>query len=216
MVHVLVQATCSGGEVDYTCSPIASVTGYPEGGSTPATLEAGTVLTLVAQQSDPTCPVEGNIHIGDCGGALLSQARGIGTAQATIVIDTTGIYEFCIGGLPPGTSGNCYESLVTLTAYEACSRPSISFAVCPLPMPDTAVMGKFVSDATLYYAPGKLIAPQSSLPTGQSAYVLGVNSTGEYYKIIWVCQHLWVPVDAVGPNYDAVWNGQPLPTNTVQ
>ncbi len=211
MVHVLVQSTCSGEEIDYTCSQIATVTGYPEGGSTPATIEAGTVVSLVAQQSEPTCPVEGNIHVGDCGGELLSQARGTGTAQTTIVIDTTGVYEFCIGGAPEG----CRESLVTLTAYEACSRPPVSFAVCP-PVPASAVMGTFVSDAMLYYAPGKLVAPQMSLPAGQSAYVLGVNSTGGYYKIMWVCQHLWVPVDAVGPTYDDVWNGRPLPTDSVQ
>ncbi len=215
MVHVLVQATCSSGEeVDYTCTQIATVSGYPEGGSVPATIQAGTTLTLVAQQADPTCPVEGNIHVGDCGGPLLSQARGTGTAQVTVAIDAAGTYEFCIGGLPPGSEA-CYESLVTLTAYESCARPPISFAVCPLPVPDTAVMGTFVSDALLHYAPGKLIAPQSSLSAGQSAYVLGIDSTGEYYKIIWVCQHLWVPVDAVGPTYGDVWNGQPLPTNTV-
>lgn len=210
MVHVLVQATCDGGgETDYLCTPIGTVSGMPEGGSSPISLEAGTLVTIVAEQSDPACRAEGNLHFGSCEGPLVAQASGIGSGQATLVIDEGGTYELCIGG----SSDGCAETTVTITAYASCSRPPLS--ACPLTIPGSAVMGKFISDARLYYSPDKVIVPAASLSTGQSAYVLGVNSTGAYYKIIWVCQYLWVPVETMGPNYDPVWGGRPLPTDVV-
>lgn len=210
MVHVLVQATCGGGgETDYLCTPIGTVSGMPEGGSSPISLEAGTLVTIVAEQSNPTCRAEGNLHFGSCEGPLVAQAIGTGSGQTTLVIDEGGTYELCIGG----SSDGCGETTVTVTAYSACSRPPI--AACPLTIPSSAVMGTFTSTTRLYYSPEKVIVPAATLSAGQSAYVLGVDSTGAYYKIIWVCQYLWVPVETIGPNYDTVWGGRPLPTDIV-
>jgi len=85
-----------------------------------------------------------------------------------------------------------------------------------LPIPATAVGGTFVADAPLYWAPGKLTSPLVTIAAGNSARVLGLDATGQYYKIIWVCDFLWVPKATLGPNYDAVWNGAPLPTGVVE
>jgi len=54
------------------------------------------------------------------------------------------------------------------------------------------------------------------LPAGKTAWVLGQDASGQFYKIVWTCTMLWVPVSTMGPNFDAVWNGAPLPTNVVQ
>ncbi len=213
MVRVLVQATCQGDSVNLTCEFIATVSGPPEGGSVPADLAAGTLVSLVAENSDPTCPVEGNIHQGSCGGTLMAQARGIGTAQTTLLISDGGTYEFCIGGLPPDVDEGCWETTVTLTAYSGCQLT----AGCPLMvnLPASAVVGAVVSDTRLFFEPGSAIEPELVLEAGKTAYVLGVDQTGAYYKIVWGCDYLWVPVGAMGPNPDSVWNSKPLPTGVV-
>ncbi|MBP8972553.1 MAG: hypothetical protein KBH93_01645 [Anaerolineae bacterium] len=85
-----------------------------------------------------------------------------------------------------------------------------------LPIPATAVGGTFVADAPLYWAPGKLTSPLVTITAGNSARVLGLDASGQYYQIIWVCDLVWVPTATLGPNYDAVWNGAPLPTGVVE
>ena len=54
-----------------------------------------------------------------------------------------------------------------------------------------------------------------SITAGNTAIVIGLDASGAYWKIIWECGTLWVPVETMGPNYDAVWNGAPLPAGTV-
>lgn len=85
-----------------------------------------------------------------------------------------------------------------------------------IPIPSTAVVGSFVADAPVYWKPGELTNPLVTIPAGNTAWVLGQDASGQYYKIIWVCDLVWVPKATVGPNYDAVWNGAPLPTNVVE
>lgn len=85
-----------------------------------------------------------------------------------------------------------------------------------LPVPATAVGGTFVTDAALYAEPGVLTSPTLTIPAGQSARVIGLDASGQYYKIAWVCNFLWVRSNTIGPNYDSVWQGRPLPTDVVQ
>ena len=85
-----------------------------------------------------------------------------------------------------------------------------------MPIPATAVGGTFVADAPVYWKPGELTNPLVTIKAGNSARVLGLDASGEYYKIIWVCNFLWVPRATLGPNYDAVWHGAPLPTGVVK
>jgi len=83
-------------------------------------------------------------------------------------------------------------------------------------IPSTAVGGAFVSDAPTYWKPGELTSPLITIPAGKTAWVIGPDSTGAYYKILWVCDFLWVPANTIGPNYDEVWQGKPLPTTPVE
>jgi hypothetical protein len=87
---------------------------------------------------------------------------------------------------------------------------------CMLPIPSTAVGGSFVQNAETYWKPGETVSPSVVIDAGNTAHVLGVDATGAYYKIIWGCQYLWVPVETMGPNFDDVWNGAPLPTEVVE
>ena len=63
------------------------------------------------------------------------------------------------------------------------------------------------------YEPGKA-APGVMVNPG-TYWVLGVDESGEYYKIIISCEYLWVPVQNMQPNFDSVWQGRPLPTDVV-
>ena len=103
-------------------------------------------------------------------------------------------------------TGSC-DGLPTFGAIAGCEAA--------LPLTTDSVVGAFVTDADLYWSPGKLTDPIATITAGNTAWVLGVDSTGSYYKIVWVCQLLWVPVSTMGPNFDKVWNGSPLPTAVV-
>jgi hypothetical protein len=84
-----------------------------------------------------------------------------------------------------------------------------------LDIPDTAVVGAFVQTVVADWAPGLATSPEVTLEAGKTAWVLGVDESGAYYKIYWGCQSLWVPVSAMGPNDDDVWHGTPLPAVVV-
>ncbi|MCL4238809.1 MAG: hypothetical protein KJ047_11245 [Anaerolineae bacterium] len=93
-----------------------------------------------------------------------------------------------------------------------------SIAGCDQYMPITAssVVGTFVLDTPLYWAPGELVQPYTTVPAGKTAWVLGMDATGAYYKIVWVCDVLYVPRGTMGPNFDAVWGGRALPTTNAK
>ncbi len=85
-----------------------------------------------------------------------------------------------------------------------------------LDLPSTAVGGSFVADAPIYWQPGSLTSPLVVIPAGNTARVLGVDDSGQYRKIIWGCDFVWVDADTLAPNYDDVWQGRPLPTVVVE
>lgn len=106
-----------------------------------------------------------------------------------------------------GPYGNCPK---TVAEYVALTTPGCDVM---LPVPATAVGGTFVVDAQTYWKPGE--PTDTVIAAGNSAKVIGVDASGQYYKIAWGCDFLWVPVNTIGPNFDAVWNGAPLPTGVV-
>jgi len=81
-------------------------------------------------------------------------------------------------------------------------------------IPPTAVGAAITETTTVYWAPGQ--ASDEVFPAGLTLRALGVDASGEYTKVVFVCGYYWVPTDMIGPNYDAVWNGRPLPTDVVE
>jgi len=84
-----------------------------------------------------------------------------------------------------------------------------------LALPSGSAVGAFVANAPAYSAPGVLVTPAVTFAAGKTAWVLGQDASGQYYKIAWACNYLWVPKASMGPNFDKVWNGTPLPTKVV-
>lgn len=105
------------------------------------------------------------------------------------------------------------DNLVTTPFTASASGPGCDLLMPPVPA--NAAVGKFIDYAPTYWSPGQLTSPLVTLGAGKSALVLGTDESGAYYKIYWGCSILWVPVDSMGPNYDAVWQGWPLPTDVV-
>jgi hypothetical protein len=126
------------------------------------------------------------------------------SSRVIFTATVTGVYQFRVDGF--GSSTGPY----TLRISDFPGNCDVM-----MPIPATAVGGTFVADAPTYWAPGKATTPLVTIPAGNSARVTGMDASGQYYQIIWVCDFLWVPVGTIGPNYDAVWNGAPLPTNVI-
>jgi hypothetical protein len=101
------------------------------------------------------------------------------------------------------------------SAYNGSGNPG-----CQIDIPNGSVVGSFVSDTQFYWSPNAEDAgTMYSVGAGtapKTAWVIGLDAGGNFYKIVWGCQYLWVPQDTMGPNYDAVWQGIPLPTRIVE
>ncbi len=82
-------------------------------------------------------------------------------------------------------------------------------------LPAGSVVGTFVATTPLYYLPAADALSDSVMTVGQSLWVTGLSADGLFYQVILSGQFLWAPVETMGPNYDDVWNGTPLPTQVV-
>jgi hypothetical protein len=83
-------------------------------------------------------------------------------------------------------------------------------------IPPQAVMGTFTDNALVYWMPGEPTSPPLVIEVGKSYWVSGLDESGLYYQVLLSCDWVWVEADKVGPNYDAVWGGRPLPTDIVE
>ncbi len=83
-------------------------------------------------------------------------------------------------------------------------------------LPSGAVVGQFVSTTPAYFAPVSGATTPTILEAGKTAWVVGVDASGSFYKAVLSGQFFWVPVSSMGPNFDEVWNGTPLPITVVK
>ena len=211
-------ANCSNANLDITLTTVGATREY---GLT--TNETGTLYEF-----------EDNTGIGTFSGTYVGYGMPVIPSQpeGTII----GSYAY-VGETPPSAADTaeffvlyeCSDSGAN-TVLDTCYGP---YGTCPqtaqqalaitapgcdvlMPIPATAVGGTFVADAPVYWKPGELTSPLVTIAAGNSARVIGQDASGQYYKIIWVCDFVWVPKATMGPNYDAVWNGAPLPTAVVE
>lgn len=83
-------------------------------------------------------------------------------------------------------------------------------------LPETAAVGTFVASTPAFWAPDPGAGTGVVFEAGKTIWVLGTDDSGHYYKVVLSGIYLWVPVESLGPNYDEVWNGAPLPTEIMQ
>jgi len=182
-------------------------------------VEAGG-LVYMDEWIGPTTPFDTSWYLYN------ANDRGLQTATFPIPQPATVILRLYDAAQQP-----IYETRLTLYCIEQTYTIDFSGPVTPggeeepvvlpgcdvlMPIPSTAVVGSFVADAPVYWKPGDLTNPLVTIKAGNTAWVLGQDASGQYYKIVWVCDLVWVPKASLGPNYDAIWNGKPLPTEVVQ
>jgi hypothetical protein len=87
---------------------------------------------------------------------------------------------------------------------------------CGVPIPADSVVGSLPhDDVRAYYRPYDLTNNVAVTLNPGTYWVIGQDETESFYKIILSCQYLWVPKETMGPNYDDVWMGRPLPDRIV-
>ncbi len=117
------------------------------------------------------------------------------------VCDTQQIVSSCYGSY-----GSCPQSAAGI----GLPGPDL------VPLPVGSVVGAFVSDTPLYFAPQLDALTGKSIQAGKTLWVTGMSADHMFYQVVLAADFLWVPVNTIGPNFDAVWNGTPLPTSIVQ
>lgn len=184
---------------------------------------AGDTITLVATYvgSGPV-PTGATIALWMNSG-IASQTSLPGQITYTFAGDTV---------LPPGGSPvlnwealDATSSLIDDTNWDvSCSSaanrgtdPALPAPGCDQSMRLTAdaAVGEFVANTDVFWGPDGDATTGIILPAGKTAWVLGVDETGEFYKFIWSCTYLWAPINKMGPNFDDTWNGTPLPITIV-
>ncbi|MBI5959157.1 MAG: hypothetical protein HY866_10505 [Chloroflexi bacterium] len=187
--------------------------------SGPATIDGRTTLDGVDYDTYTFTLPAGTTSFGTAfsrSWAALPSADFVFVFYSTVIIDSQQVWLArvtitCVeGGLAADFSGTDLQQpgvAVVPAAVPGCDTK--------MALTSTSVVGAVVSDAVLYAQPGTSISPVITLPPGKTAWVLGLDPTGEYYKLVWACDYLWVQRGTMGPNYDGVWQGRPLPTDTV-
>lgn len=149
------------------------------------------------------------VPVGNSVGSLTADG------QLVYTIPATGMYSFKLTTEYGSGSGFTYSfSCSNLPAY-----PDSDLSAGPdmVQLPDHAVVGRFTANTELLWTPSANEAARTGavMEIGKTLWVLGVDSTGMYYKVLLSSVSCWVPVSSMGPNYDDVWNGTPLPTSVV-
>jgi len=125
-------------------------------------------------------------------------------------------------GLITDEAGNCVEPPVIEPPVVEPPAEEEPEEVVPgpgpdmVPLPEGAVVGKFVEDSLLYFAPDFEASTDLTMPAGKTLWVLGVDASGQFYHVVLSGKYLWAPVSAMAPNDDNVWLSEPLPTDVVE
>ncbi len=172
---------------------------------------AGTVTITFSDAGGalPAHPATGTFHPV---GALATFNGTNPTGDWTLTIqDTFAADHLCVNNF----------TLTVLTGGDAVTAPATTPVPQPgcsvlLSLPTDAAVGTLIGNADAYWKPGQLTDPLVTLPPGKSFWVLGMSHDGQYYEIYVECQKVWVRAETMGPNYDTVWNGHPLPTTDLE
>jgi len=164
------------------------------------------------------------------GGALLHYDFVESSTIQPAFSQTGGAEHHLAGDLAPGTVLRAEFALTidsdvaTDTVYYVCGSGefwrSTTSAGVPGPdmvaIPTQAVVGTFTTATPLYSVPAPDGASSYVMEAGKSLWVFGLNEAGTFYKVLLSGKTYWVPAANIGPTYDDVWNGAPLPTAVVK
>jgi hypothetical protein len=114
--------------------------------------------------------------------------------------------------------GRDYYDFIEVQVLDEVAQPCIKEAQetgtplnCPYPPAPLLVQGRIVNPTPTYWAPRLDAQSNVNIPVGSSWWIL--EARDGFYKLFITCQaqYVWVPEEAMGPNFDEVWGGRPLP-----
>jgi hypothetical protein len=82
-------------------------------------------------------------------------------------------------------------------------------------MPGWSVVGTFVVDSPLYYSTCADCYSDDVMKQGQLLWVIGMDASYQYYRVLLMCHKYWVPAANIGPTADYPWFGKGLPAQIV-
>ncbi len=138
---------------------------------------------------------------------------GIGTSDFNYTLTAGTIYVLVTTGFGNGDYGpfeNKIEGPGTITLGTQAAAPDVP-GEDMVYIPPEAVVGMFLADTPVYYAPQADAVTTIVMEAGKTVWVYGVDSSGQYYQAMIAGHFFWVPVSTMGPNPDTVWNNTPLP-----
>lgn len=119
-------------------------------------------------------------------------------------------------GLPEQVAFSASGTCDDLNEDEGEHSPAQPPAAEGEPLPASAVVARFVTDTPLYFAPSEGSTTEAIMRIDQTAWTLGIDESGEFYKVLFANQTYWVPVASLGTSSDALFAGLALPTNVVE
>ena len=167
--------------------------------SPPTTMRAGETVT---------------VRLSDFNGSPTTLAMSVDGAEVySVPVDAPLIYTFqedtALYGLGLGLdAGGAIWDV-------SCANPGPGPDMVPIP--ETAVGGAFTQTTPIYHSPSMdAVVPDVVVEAGKTIWVYGLDESGGFYKVMLAGNFFWVPVETLGPNYDDVWQGTPLPTVVVE
>ena len=83
-------------------------------------------------------------------------------------------------------------------------------------LPLGSVVGSVLATGHAHWAPrADAVSDDVVIEANKTLWVVGIDEAGSYYKVMLSGRYFWLPVAVMGPNFDEVWNGTPLPTTVV-
>lgn len=109
----------------------------------------------------------------------------------------------------PAATIRYYALIDSFSLSEECLR---TFG-CQILIPVDAVVGSLPESTQAFYEPGNISPDVFINPGTYWVFDTDTDDAGNaYYRILLACQFLYVPVDAMEPNFDEVWQGRALPS----
>jgi hypothetical protein len=124
-----------------------------------------------------------------------------------------------VGDAAPGIGIYIYEGGASVFDRDPYTGIDDCQPGCEASLPAGSVVGSLLMPSMTYWAPNLDAATEVPLgvtPSSKSYWVIGQDAGHAFYQIALACDYLWVPEETMGPNYDVVWNGTPLPTRVVK
>jgi len=138
---------------------------------------------------------------GDDAAKVFSGSEGTQTVEHEYLTEGTYDISFHVSG-PNGYVG-CLAIVIVPSNDPPPTQPT---PMIPLPAPGcdqfteimpTAVMGTFITEAALYWAPGQVTDPLVTITAGKTYRIDGLDESGQYRQVLIGCQWLWVETTTV-------------------